>query len=160
MQQRHTVSEIGGKAGHHLRCQRNLRDKDHHGFSPSKQLLHQLNVHQCFAASCNTLQQRYTATAVVHAVKNILISLLLLAIQCNEFWLYRAYSLCNTISFLRTQRDNAAFFQRSDGLTRNTGKIAQLMDGRFSLLQQKLHGIMHTRRRFLMVLCPALRLIR
>ena len=65
----------------------------------------------------------------------------------------------DSIGFLCAQRDHAALFQVGDRPTRNTGKIAQFMNCRLTLLQQKLHGIVHAGRTLLSGLCPRRRIV-
>ena len=63
------------------------------------------------------------------------------------------------IGFLCTQRDHTTLFQVGDRPARNTGKIAQFMNCRLTLLQQKLHGIVHAGRTLLSGLCPRRRIV-
>ena len=134
VQQGYLFPKISGEAGHHLRRQGNFRHKDHHRLSQCQQLLCQADIDQRLAASGNALQQRYATGSCHDPLQDCVIRLLLLLVQCNGFCLYTIVFFSDSIGFLCAQLDHAALFQRCDGLSGRTGKIAQLMYGGLALL--------------------------
>ena len=55
VQQRHLSAKVGGKPGHHLGGQGDLRHQDHHGLSLLQQGLGQTDIHQCLTAAGDAL---------------------------------------------------------------------------------------------------------
>ena len=141
VEQSHLVAEIGGKAGHHLGCQRDLRHQDHGGLAPPQQLLRQANIDQRFTASGNALQRRHAGFAGKRLPQDLLKDLLLLIIQCNVRCLYSIVSRRDAILLLLPKSNDALLLQTVQTLAAHAGKVDQIVDGGLTRLDEQLHRI-------------------
>ena len=139
VQQGHPVAEIGGKAGHHLRRQGDLRDEDHYGLAPFQQQLGQPDIHHGLAAAGNAQQQRDAGLTPVYLRQQRVADTLLLVVQCNICRLYSVLFFRDAVFLLLAQGYRAQPAQVVHGLFRRAGKIPQVVKGRFAVPGQKRH---------------------